>query len=475
MAYVDAMNLGRTLDDTYQGVVGRPIHAELLTHLLWRLLEESYTPEALITECRRRAREDAGLPPELPLGPEPPPPHPHPLEGPLRLGPGGAGYVDDRGPVLPVGCHAGDLLALYARDPDWAEAELDTIAAAGYQAVRTWTVLRGPYWEALGRVIVPDEGPYWEAVARFAEALRRRRLRWLVSQGDLMAEYHTTDGRQAVMWALAAALRDAGGLDLVAAVDGGNETWKNGESDPARLRDAVDAFREVLDVPVWSLTSPQVASVDEIDHYAGSVFDVHTGRGGTQVDMVRHAFSAGYHGPARRTGIASEGPGVGRIEDGGLVSGMDVNLTAPYAVLLAAVQAMARQLPVFFSSPGVSVRRRDEFLNQPGAALVPRLIRRLPADLMTWPTLIHGGETWAGRGRVLAVTDDRTRADQAIGPNGELVVACYGELSELRYRLDRDAEVNILRCDDLSETEATLPAGSTLALDGPAVLIGRTT
>ncbi len=348
-----------------------------------------------------------------------------PLIGPLRIEAGA--FCDDTGSRLPVLCHAGDLLALYVRDPSWAEVELDTIAATGYLGVRTWTWLDGPYWEGLGRTITPEEAGYWGAVDRFAGALRVRGLRWLVSQGDMLR--YAWD-RRAFMHQLAETLRDAGGLQIVCGVDGGNESWKNGESDPIRLREAVDAFRIVLDVPIWSLTSPSDEKPADLDRYSGSVYDVHGYRGDHVADKIRHAFSIPFEGkPACRLGIQSEPPGPGAIEESGLVSSMGHwgEMDAEAMALLTAMHLMARQMSVYFSSPGVSCRERGEFSRQPGFRESAVIASVLPPDLMRFQTLCHGGDSQRGR-RVLCATgkdDYLIRADHAIHDDGRFVIIAY--------------------------------------------------
>ena len=352
----------------------------------------------------------------------PPAPPPSGLVGPLRLATGDLGFADDRGSVLPVFCHAGDLLALYRQDQAWACAELDDIAAAGYYGVRTWTQLWGPYWEALGRVVGPWQVGYWVAVEEFALALRARGLRWMVSQGGVRADH------PAFMRAMAAALLGAGGLEVVATVDGGNEAWQTGEPDAGRLREAVNAFRGVLTVPVWSLTSPPGEMQEELDRYSGSVCDIHGYRGGHVWDKVRHAFSVAYEQlPACRFGIQSEPPG-----PGGLVSVTENQheLDGHAMALLSAMHLMSRQATVFFSSPGVSCRSRGEFSRQPGFIEVPALVRRLRPDLMSYRTICHGGTAWKGK-RVF-VAEGNVRADHAIADNGDFMCLIYGPPGESR-------------------------------------------
>jgi hypothetical protein len=315
-------------------------------------------------------------------------------------------------------CHAGDLLALYSRDPAWAEAELDAIASAGYLGVRTWTELSGEWWDGLGRSIGPDQPGYLDAVRGFAAALRARGLRWLVSQGWRIT--------LATMTELAETLRDAGGLDVVLGVDGGNEAWHLPENTPEHLRLCVDAFRSVLDVPIWSLGSPPGEDRDELNRYSGSVYDVHGWRGGHVADKIRHAFGVAYEQrPACRLGIQSEPPGAWSA--GSLVSIMEHHeeMDAEAMALLTAMHLMSRQMSVYFSSPGVSCRERGEFARMPGFREAAAIASVLPTDLMQFQTLTHGGK----RGeRVLCATgegDYLIRVDHAIHDDGRFMAIPY--------------------------------------------------
>lgn len=342
-----------------------------------------------------------------------------PLIGPLRIEAGA--YADDAGPVLPVLCHAGDLLALYARDPAWACAEMDDIASAGYGGVRTWTWLDGPFWHGtIGRPIAPTfTDDYWGLVTRFATELRTRGLHWLVSQGDML---RWAPDRPTFMRRLGGALRDAGGVEVVCGLDAGNEAWQNGESDVAQLREAVGVFRAELDVPIWSLTSPPGETRSELDAYSGSVYDVHGYRGGHVGDKIRHAFSIAYEETPRcRLGIQSESAGPGPLVT---VTEFKEELDAEAMVLLTGIHLLSRQMSVHFSSPGVSVQERGEFARQPGFRESPALAAVLPPDLMQYQTLSHGGRS----PRVLGAVGDGDRlirADHAIHDDGRFVIVVY--------------------------------------------------
>ena len=381
--------------------------------------------------------------------------------GALRIADGETGFVDDGGLVLPVFCHAGDLLALYARVAQWALAELDDIQAAGYHGVRTWTELSGEYWDPMGRSIGPGMPGYHQAVGGFANALRVRGLRWMVSQGWRITPAMMTD--------LAATLRDAGGLNVVAAVDGGNEAWHLDENTPEHLRRCVDAFRAVLPVPIWSLTSPGGDDKAGLDRYAGSVYDLHGPRNGHWWDKIRYGFSTAYETkPARRLGIQSEPPGPNAREEGGLVSGMHnwAEMDAEMMGLLHAMHLMSRQATVYFSSPGVSVRERGEFSRQPGFSTVPALARLLPNDLMSWPTILHGSSAGRWLSASTAADGGIVRVDQAAASDGRRMGIAYGPSGRHQIPVEGDCELSVIDPGTLTQTPLVrFQAGERLPLE----------
>lgn len=213
-------------------------------------------------------------------------------------------------------------------------------------------------------------------------------------------------------------------LELVLGVDGGNEAWQNGESDQARLRECVDAFRVVLPCAVWSLTSPQSEERAALDPMAGSVFDVHGYRDGRSWDKVRHIFSIAYEvQPEKPLGKQSEGFGYG---DRVSVTENKAELTSGVMALACAVSLLSRQLWVWFSGPGVISDEGQRMQDMPGFSSTPQMRDALPADLMTFGSLVHGGTSQKGK-RIWAVpSTDATRCDHAIHADGRYVVAVYG-------------------------------------------------
>ena len=392
---------------------------------------------ATVADTKARIRQSEEWRAKHPEGePQEPEPEPRPsrLVGPLRIAADKSAFQDDAGPVLPVLCHAGDLLSRWTRDPAGVRSELDAIADAGYDGVRTWTVLGGSsYWA--GREVGPMyQADYWKQLDGFVDALHTRRLRWLVSQGDMMRVLPSQRDREAFMRSLATSLDD----DQIIGVDAGNELLWNGETDPSKMRAVVDAFRAVLPCAVWSLTSPGSEEQADLDTFSGSVFDVHGYRDGHAWDKIRHIFSIGYEiKPRTRLGIQSEPFGYGDLVS---ASANKHELTPGVMALAAAVSLMARQMWVYFSGPGVKSDAGQRLVDMPGFRETCAVRDWLPIDVMTFGTICHGGASQKGR-RVYAVPGtDETRADGVIHADGRWVWALYGP----RWRecaLERDSDI----------------------------------
>jgi hypothetical protein len=102
-------------------------------------------------------------------------------------------------------------------------------------------------------------------------------------------------------------------------------------------------------------------------------------------------------------------------------------LDADALSLMAAMSLITRQQWVYFSGPGViSDHANGERLqNMPGFNEVARVKDMLPADVMRYNLLTHGGATWHGVTPYLASGENR--ADCAIyTPDGRFACVLYG-------------------------------------------------
>lgn len=402
-------------------------------------------------------------------------PHPDPIVGTIRAS-WEEGISDATGHRLLVVAHAGDLLARNYRDQATVDDHLNAMAARGYHGVRTWTVLYGTYWANFTGEIHADMPGYWDTVRDFARELVSRKLRWMVSQGDLMRWANRTQVRRDFMRQLALVLREEGGTDsLVMAVDAGNETIWNGEDNPQALKDALDAFLQVLPVPFATLTSWD----DEhpFDYWMpGLQRDNHSSRGPWPMPP-RRVFNGGYEPHPRIYVSQSEGPGQGVQEYGGdrrighHVSATDRpnewNDNNPETV---GVQAMAhvigKGLYVYFCSPGVV--SDEPFTNYTAFDVVPQLFRRMPRTVQSWG-IFHGGN---GRpfspDRVLGVPDNddlQVRCDHAAGPYGERVCLAYGPPGSYSLPVINNFQGHVIHPGTLEETAVTWRRGERVRLD----------
>ena len=151
-----------------------------------------------------------------------------------RLRIDGVAFVDDRGPVLPIYAHAGDLFSLFTGIRRAPLAELDAVARAGYHGVRVWSALgcspsgalprtrtndgEPSFWR--GREVGPQLTPdYYSHVGRFFAALKARRLRAVWSQGDVQV----IGDRRDFMTRIARLDAEYGVIDWI---DCGNEVWQ---------------------------------------------------------------------------------------------------------------------------------------------------------------------------------------------------------------------------------------------------------
>lgn len=338
-------------------------------------------------------------------------------------------FRDDTGCVLPLYAHAGDLFSLYTRNPSRALQELDSIANAGYHGLRTWSTLgcdggkcpdRSDYWygREVGPLVTPD---YYGRVREFFSHVKDRRLRLVWSQGDIKA----IGDRRDTMTRFAQLDNEFGGV--IDFIDCGNEAWQTGESDPRKLAECVSYYRDAGGRALKSLTSadgdPTYQDINKWSISPADVFDVHSWRGGHSWDKRRHIWSYTYCGegcPALRFGIGSEPPGNGALVS---VTSNKHELDDEAVSLLAVASMTGRQAFVWFSGEGVKI---DQGLHvESGFASSPRMVAKLPKDMMQFETSHHSGTSWSNV-RVLEVPNDIVRIDGRISNGGRFVYVIDG-------------------------------------------------
>lgn len=361
------------------------------------------------------------------LEPEPQAQHPNPIVGGLRYGV--HCFADANGPVLPVMCHAGDLIGQsLVFGIDRVTSVLDAIADAGYHGMRSWiNVDAAPDNRFWGH----RPAPRWNLLdnkQRFLETLQAgadRNLVWHLASGGLDGLSNT---RENEMFDFLAEAIGQIGPEHFALIEACNEVRDTGDPDdvePAELERLIQRVRSRHPGLLYSLSSfTGTEDRDILTAFTPSWskhYYLHGYRGGHVWDKVRHLFSIAYEGEVvRRLGWQGEPFGVGRI-----VSAQDNGheLDGGAMALGGAMSVMARQAWTFMSGPGVILF--DEPLEQmPGFRETPALIHQLPRDLMQFSILGHGGETKRGQ-RIHAALDD-VRADYAIHSDGRYVEIVYG-------------------------------------------------
>lgn len=404
-----------------------------------------------------------------------------PLAGRLRIE--GTAFRDDRGPVLPLYAHAGDLFSLFVRDPSRAAEELDAVARAGYHGVRVWAVLgchptracpemddrrERPFW--FGREVGPGLTPdYYTQVDRFFAALTARRLRAVWSLGDVGL---ITDRRDF--------MSRMAGLDarhqVIDWIDCGNEAWQTGEPDPARLAECVGYYAAAGGRALKTLTAAPSEELVDIDRYSiapADAFNTHSWRNGHSWDKRRHIASltrGDRANPRLPLGINSEPPGGGALVSA-IANGDELDDEA--VALLAVASLTARQAFVWFSGEGVQIHQG--LAAAPGYGSVPRAVALLPADVMRFERRHHSGET-SRDFRVLEAAGD-VRIDGALDADGRFAYTIDGPPGSYSLRVARPFEARLCHpATGVCETVAR-EAGQVLDVSfvRGRILVGRAT
>lgn len=362
------------------------------------------------------------------------------IVGQLRLEPGG-GFYDARGPVLPVFEHCGDCFSRYARgDVEGVRHILRLVKQAGYDGIRFWSTLGddNPFWD--GRGVGPDDPQtpdYWNKLRGFLTMVRDHGLTVHWAQGDLTPG--VVRNRQDFAYNSCRVAREVG-IEVVALFEGLNEARDTGEPNVDKVAQFVSWFKEGCPEPLTGLSAftghEDVELLNRWSRPPADLFIVHSYRGGRWFDKIRHVFTTQYgepHSPKKRNGWNGEGPG-----NGVLVSAIDNKheMNAETYQLLAAMALMAREGYVHFSGPGVisdcapgEIRGNNPPCNgekledMPGFWEVPRVKQMLPADIMRYDALFHGGRDSR---RWYAATDHDTRVDHAWYRDGRTCVNVYG-------------------------------------------------
>lgn len=436
-------------------------------------------------------------------GPRPPDPGPVPpgdhrrIQGQLKVD--RQVFLDDAGTVLPILCHFGEAFSAYVRRPDDVRAQLDVIAAAGYQGIRFWDVLgyhdqnrpgEAPWRAWAGREVtpipftahsgrqIPATPQYYDKLTLFLRVCQERGLVVQHSRGDLNAftwpqvqEHCTQVGR----------VQRTVGLATIAVNEACNESWQNGVRDPKQLQAMIERINNPATLSGSSAADDGYGGElpESVDAYTMAIgmdtHIVHGYRGGASLNRISHIHALGYATLPERNVTAWQGEPAGPGE--GVSVGKEDH---PEALCLMAAMALStRQGWVYMSGHGV-------FWNGPIEQMtafydVVRVPALLPADIMTWAKIIHGGATWRSV-RVLVAHEGNNaglvyRADHVLHADGrQFVCLVYGPQGSYNVPIERSFEGEIITPHTGERHPIRGTAGGTLRLDFARgrIIVGRT-
>jgi hypothetical protein len=347
------------------------------------------------------------------------------IVGPLQCFDGS--WRDGQGQAVnPCGVHAGDLFICYTEGRDTA-TQLREFASMGYQWVRFWAPLMwfkqaGGIWNNRG--VSPDVTPdYYGQLRGFIRQIIDAGLLVHLSIGDLN---NVSQGARDDLYDQYA--------EIVAEF-GVQHFYCPGEVNEARdvyigasagdVEHLVQKIRSRNGSDLYTLSGytgdTTIEIVQEWTPEWAPYYYFHGYRAGHWYDKVRHLFSDGYeyYSQVRPYGYTGEDVGPGKNVS---VTENQHELDQRVMLLLSAAAMTSRIAYCYFSSPGVVWD--EPFTNMPGYAAMPQFLSLLPADVQTYETQHHGGDTWAHL-RVLAA-DGETRCDGRTAADGRFVCLIYG-------------------------------------------------
>ena len=393
-------------------------------------------------------------------------------------------YADGR-EVLPIGATYMWGLGKLRRDRDAALRDLDQIASAGFEWIRSLFALGWyAYWrgsEICPTSFVSREGSaidawpdYDERVDEYVRALHARGLGLFWSAGDLQM----WSGREDAMRAWARSTGEVIGAaapGVLVAADV-NEAWQNWITDREPAPSEVD--RLVID-PLHAgyggdflrlRSAPPGEEVHELDAWSRDIWQKHGHRGfhvDEHVSAIRHAWSINYDEagvPRNRLGFESEPAGPSM--DLPAVSNVYGPQTRPEALcLLAIANYLTGAAYCWHSHRGVQCWL-GPLSAEAGFASVPAARELLPEDLHSaFTQLVHGGRNDSPfrDGDGFPPDDDR-RIDSALSTDGRFVTLVYSAAPGTLLQARRSVEGQVIVPHTGEATDLALNAGESIDL-----------
>ena len=429
---------------------------------------------------------------------------PTPVIGRLRTL-GSQCFADDTGCRTFSIAHQGDLAARYvwgcargdAGQIEIARQDLRDAAAAGYAISRTWwrfdDAPGSPWFTAAYPGFEPSAIPEFlrcgADLIRYAGSLG---LRITVGPGGI-DKLGKQDERQ--LFALYRQLIDAGGHDNIAWVEALNEPSSlhatsdtDGDHEPGYLSELVLIVLNGTNI-LGHLGHADNNNYRETARYTPSwqrYNYVHGWRGGNVFNKIERRFNWG------RVFVQETGLVNGRLTIDGESVGWPVGLglqrvsattnghemSDPEALALIALATAVRGIPSHLS--GTGIQRFEPFTTTVGWRQIPWAVSQLPKDVATF-SLVHGGDLNNSRVVIEATTNTAgvlARADQAVGPNGELVALLYNQVPNhaQQFKFRQAADFRLCDVGQMTCANHTVPAGGRLdtgVMRWGRLLVGR--
>jgi len=367
----------------------------------------------------------------------------------------GLGFRDHLGPVLPLLCHFGEAFSAWVHHRrDDVRAELRVIKDAGYLGIRFWDVLGyhdrnrpgEPSWTAwAGKAVTPvgftawsgarvDATPnYYTQLSEFLGVVKELGLLVHHSRGDLngMTWQQIVDHVT-----LVGSVQRAVGLEVVAVNEALNEAWQNGVPEPEKLKELCRLMP--------SATIRGTSAGD--DGYGGEtpemlnkmkfqVAMIHGYRGGESVNRIAHIHAL------YQTLVDAGVPGW-QGEPAGPDSSVATEGNVEALCLMAAMALSVKQ--GYVNHPANGAFWKSTMTQSPGFWEVPKVVKLLPVDIMSW-NVIHGGDRFRGTRVFAAPPTHDWRVDQMFKPDSRQFQAIlYGKPGTYHVPVERSCKVEII-------------------------------
>ncbi len=332
-----------------------------------------------------------------------------PLVGQLTIR--GRSFADDSGPRRVLGCSFFPAARIYRDNRSRFMAQMDRIAAEGYQVNRIFrqvggiengTDPRSVYWRGSG---VHHEWPdYDEVLVGTLQAHKDRHIKVHLTAGDMGQTFPGGTGEREFNDRVCHLIRDNGLEDTIAMFEVWNEGWQNNAygDDPNRAASLAQSIRSILPKVLIGFSTPPsgeepsgMLAWSPLSNYC-NLLPMH---GMREFDRgMERAFTLSYWDWEYPSGHRNtkrpiwQGEPVG---DGTDVY-MDIKRQTPHwqAYLFGFhwVFQMCGQAGMYFNGPAVLYKEPRTLQDEWGFTAIPSLVAPIPEDVGQWPNISHGNK-----------------------------------------------------------------------------------